>query len=316
MTTRQSQMYQSILHALAVAAVAELVLNRAATRVGIFIPKTGLAADAYSLVVLISKPLFLTTLVLAMACVLLMMGQLLSEGTAKTPIQRLTVGILALAIVGAVILGQIPSSLWVGVTYNVVVMASVALLVHKATPERHGLILGLAVVATLSLLPTVLAAIGQTINVTTMTALIPWVTGLGEALLVVMAIALAASFGRWPLDRRSALLATLAALIFCGVYLMQPAIVATLSIWTVGLTLYLPFPVYGMAVACWWYAFLSGWNRAAMLILLTAGYTMVSSLQSLLLISAVGALAMSPATPRDLGLLACSPILYRRASHG
>ena len=67
---------------------------------------------------------------------------------------------------------------------------------------------------------------------------------LGELLFVVSGFVLWWYYGRKHLPWRARLLPALVALMFSGFFLVQPAMTGMISIWSTGLTLYLPWPLY------------------------------------------------------------------------
>jgi hypothetical protein len=123
---------------------------------------------------------------------------------------------------------------------------------------------------------------------------------LGEALAVVAA---AAAFWAWGLPRwrwvgKAGLAAVAAVLLALTLAGLSPAsTMAILALWTTGLSLFLPFPVYLLAlalylltlVACW----RSGdafWTAAGLLLVLLAGYMAESTYHHLLLLVGVALL--------------------------
>ncbi len=99
----------------------------------------------------------------------------------------------------------------------------------------------------------------------------------GELLVVVGSGALwwvygrSRGYGRWSLAALPALLVTLA-------YLAAPAMVATVIIWSHGVTLFLPWWLYGAAIWLWGETLLCLWRQGteapcwALLLLMAAGY--------------------------------------------
>jgi hypothetical protein len=102
------------------------------------------------------------------------------------------------------------------------------------------------------------------------------VFNLGEALLVVAAAGLWWSEGRGA-PRGVWLLAAVPALVFTVLRLANPAMTGVLAIWSVGLTLYLPWPCYSLALWLGAVAGLRAWTngrpaRWAVPLLLAGGY--------------------------------------------
>ena len=124
---------------------------------------------------------------------------------------------------------------------------------------------------------------------------------LGELLVVLAAFALWWAYGR-PASRRAWLLSAVPALAFTALHLANPAIAGVISIWSVGLSLYLPWPVYTLGL---WLAALAvfsslerrepaGW---AILLLAAGGYTPQLSSHAFLGIAALALLLPLPGEP-------------------
>ncbi|MBI3960068.1 MAG: hypothetical protein HY328_14745 [Chloroflexi bacterium] len=79
---------------------------------------------------------------------------------------------------------------------------------------------------------------------------------LGELLAVVAPVALWWAYGR-DAGRRVYLLALLLALLFAAVYLRSPSMTGTIAVWSMGLTLYLPWWVYALGL---WAAVIVLWR--------------------------------------------------------
>jgi hypothetical protein len=100
---------------------------------------------------------------------------------------------------------------------------------------------------------------------------------LGELLVVLAAFALGWAYG-WPTSRRAWLLSTIPPLAFTAMHLANPAIAGVISIWSVGLSLYLPWPFYTIALWLVSLAVFSSLERRdpvgwAILLLAAGGYT-------------------------------------------
>jgi hypothetical protein len=70
---------------------------------------------------------------------------------------------------------------------------------------------------------------------------------LGELLIVASAGSLWYAYGRGA-SRREMFMAAGPALAFTGLYLANPALTGTLAVWSTGLTLYLPWPLYALSL--------------------------------------------------------------------
>lgn len=121
----------------------------------------------------------------------------------------------------------------------------------------------------------------------------------GELLVVLAAFALGWAYGR-PASRRTWLLSTVPALAFSALHLANPAIAGVISIWSVGLSLYLPWPFYTFALWLVSLAVCSSLERRepagwAILLLAAGGYTPQLSSHAFLGIAALALLLPSTA---------------------
>lgn len=124
---------------------------------------------------------------------------------------------------------------------------------------------------------------------------------LGELCVVLSSAGLWFAYGRGA-SRRTWLVAAVPALAFSGMYLANPAMSGILTIWSNGLSLYLPWPLY--AVSLWLAGVtvlvslrrkrLAGW---ALLLLAAGGYTPQLSTQTFLGLIALWLLAQSIRLP-------------------
>ncbi len=83
---------------------------------------------------------------------------------------------------------------------------------------------------------------------------------LGEGLVVLSGIVFGWVLGRGA-TRRDWTLAALPAIGFTGMFLSVPAMVGIFSIWSVGLTLYLPWPLYAMSIWAMGVAIMKGFRE-------------------------------------------------------
>jgi hypothetical protein len=103
------------------------------------------------------------------------------------------------------------------------------------------------------------------------------VFNLGEMLVLLAGVSLWWAYGR-PASRRAWLLSAIPAGGFTAIHLVNPAIAGVISIWSTGLSLYLPWPFYTLTI---WLAALVGINSFerrdpagwAILLLAAGGYT-------------------------------------------
>jgi hypothetical protein len=128
---------------------------------------------------------------------------------------------------------------------------------------------------------------------------------LGEALVVGSALVWWLAYGRGAL-RRAWILAALPAVAFLRMHLADPAMTGTIAIWSTGLSLYLPWPIYAAAL---WLAGVTvlaalrqgnpaGW---AILLLIAGGYAPQLSAQMLISLAGLWLLAQPALKPIHTG---------------
>lgn len=109
---------------------------------------------------------------------------------------------------------------------------------------------------------------------------------LGELLVVLSSVGFWWAFGRGA-SRRDWLAAACPALVFSALYLVNPAMTGILAIWSIGLTLYLPWPFYAMSLWLAGVAVITSLRRGnlagwAILLLAAGGYAPQLSAQAFL----------------------------------
>jgi hypothetical protein len=305
---------RQITGALLAAALAETLLLRLVTRVGVHLPKKGAVTEAYEAASLLGSLAFNFASVLAIALVVVVLASL---------VRRMENGPGRLALVGlsAAMLVSLALTLATGATAaDAVFGVATALLVgtvglvfagEAVRSPRARVALALMVAAYFCYQYYLLGHLFYRIlDYGAVPPLSITVLRLGEVLAVTAA---AAAFWAWGLPRwrwvGTAGMAVVAALLLLLVFagLSPYSTMAILALWTVGLSLYLPFPVYLLAlalylltlVACW----RSGdafWTAAGLLLVLLAGYMPEATYQHLLLVLGVAFVvgAAQPITPR------------------
>ncbi|MCS7038640.1 MAG: hypothetical protein NZP34_03460, partial [Caldilineales bacterium] len=123
----------------------------------------------------------------------------------------------------------------------------------------------------------------------------------GEILVVLGAGALWWAYGRGA-RHRHAVFAAAPAVGFSAAFLAAPAMTAVLTVWSTGLTLFLPWPVYALALWLAGVTALVNWRRrpglsAAVLLLAAAGYAPQLNTQWFLALVALFLLAFGMAPP-------------------
>lgn len=294
---------------LAVAAVVEWLLVRTFTRVAIHVPKSPFMISLYVAVNQIG--LVAATFVALLAFVLLLW---LAWQTRQAIILPLT--LLGLALLSVLFLFIVPPA-WLAFTYQllailaVILIASTGVWARWAEPEKKKGWQGTAVVLfpacallaglLVQLLPNLYALLGWPGPPSFTTVLF----NLGE-------LFVAGSVFIWWWASRSLngrthswkpwLLAAFPTLLFSLSFWRDPAMTGILTIWSTGLTLFLPWPVYVLAL---WLAggmVLAGWHPRpnfayAILLLAAAGYA--PQLSSQLFCALIGLWLLQRPLPRN-----------------
>ncbi len=296
---------QQMTAVLLAAALAETLLLRGVTRIGVHVPNGEGVAPAFQVASFLGSLAFNFASLLAIVLVVLILGSL---------VRRMDGGLSRLALVGlsgAMMMGLGLSLTTDGPAADALFGVAVALLVGfiaivTVSERRVGAAAALALIlvaaAYLSYQYYVLSYLFYRIlDYGVVPPMSTAVLRLGELLAVAAA---AAAFWAWGLPRwrwvgRAGLAAVAAVLLALTLAGLSPvSTMAILALWTTGLSLFLPFPVYLLAlalylltlVACW----RSGdafWTAAGLLLVLLAGYMAESTYQHLLLLVGVALLA-------------------------
>ena len=292
---------QQLTAVLLAAVLAETLLLRGVTRIGVHIPKGEGVTGAFQAASFLGSLAFNFASLLVIVLVVVILGSML---------RRMEGGLSRLALVGlsaAMLIGLGLSLTTDAPAADALFGVAVALLVGFITivtisERRIGppatLALILIAAAYLSYQYYVLGYLFYRIlDYTTVPPMSTTVLRLGEALAVVAA---AAAFWAWGLPRwrwvgKAGLAAVAAVLLALTLAGLSPAsTMAILALWTTGLSLVLPFPIYLIAlalylltlVACW----RSGdafWTAAGLLLVLLAGYMAESTYHHLLVLLGV-----------------------------
>jgi hypothetical protein len=289
---------------LAVVALFDWFVTRTVTRAAIFVPKPPPVIVLYEALNMAGQ----LALTLAGLLTLFVLGWVAWHGWQS---QGIAGRVLALAVGGQVGLSLFflvtPPAGWLASASHLFYLTVIALLLYRALRTQPR---SLPLALLLAALALVAGRLHQAIP--TLYATLQWpgpppLTGLffnlGELLVVASMFALWWRYGRGA-TWRVWLVAALPALAFAGFHLSNAAMTGILAVWSVGLTLYLPWPVYTVSL---WLAGVTvlvalrrgdpvGW---AVLLLLSGGYAPQLSLQAFLGLIALWLLAEA-AQPRAI----------------
>jgi len=252
-------LYRMVLAALVVAAVSEMLFLRVVSRVGVHIPKEEPVLTVYRWLTAYGDFAFNVAVLLAASAAVLLVYRLVSERRTSFVGSALLPALLATLLIGAAFLavaddGEVPR-LTFGVMSCAALLATFALAWPSATP-RARLVMTLMVSALLLgqyhvLGQTALQAAGATASLPLGTAAL----GLAEVLVLLAGVAVFRAWFPWRERITSYRIelgaASVASLVLVGAFLREPSTTSILSLWTSGMTMYLPFPLY--AASFWLY---------------------------------------------------------------
>jgi len=271
--------------ALLVAAVAELALLRLATRIGVHLPKNGVASDALSAASFMGTFALNLAALLSAAFVALLLAAI--AWRARSAATRWFTIVLGAAMFWGLGAGLLTDDTTADVVFNIattllVVGLGLALATRPQVSSRGRVAIGLIVAAYVSYQ---YYAVGQLVYLLLgYTESLPagmFALRLGEALVLLAA---AAAFWAWGADRwrqagrAGGTFAFVPALAVVLTALAPAATMSILALWTTGLTFYLPLPLYAVALAaflltiaaCWRGG--AFWTATGLVLVLLAGY--------------------------------------------
>jgi len=300
-------LFRPILAALVATGLTELLLLRMLSRVGVHIPKEGLVLEGYSLLTSLGSFAFNVATVLApltLVAMIYLLTRPARVGRAALGIATLG-GLLALLFWSLILplVGTRPeANVAFGLTSaGLLVLLAAPYWMNGEVPPARRIAVGLMVAAFLCSAYYTLS--NAAYNLLGWTASPPYrltILGLGEALVVATGFAVFWAWGSWrwlkewrthkmPLAVPSAV-----TILLLGSYLANGSTSAILALWTTGLTLYLPLPLY--LASFWLYVVTVGgclgdsqrtYEAWALLLLLVAGYNLELTYQHLLAVVAV-----------------------------
>jgi len=254
-------LYRMVLAALVAAAVSEMLFLRVVSRVGVHIPKEEPVLTVYRWLTAYGAFAFDVAVLLAASAAVLLVYRLVSERRTSFVGSALLPALLATLLIGAAFLavaddGEVPR-LAFGVMSCAALLATLALgWPSAAATPRVRLVMTLMVSALLLgqyhvLGQTALQAAGATASLPLGTAAL----GLAEVLVLLAGVAVFRAWFPWRERITSYRIelgaASVASLVLVGAFLREPSTTSILSLWTSGMTMYLPFPLY--AASFWLY---------------------------------------------------------------
>lgn len=228
---------------LACAALLDLFIGRTLTRAAIHMPKSPFLLLMYQAVGVVGQFAFTVTGVLA----------LVTLGVLIWRTRRQWYGGLSLVLVGlgvsSLVFVVVPPTGWLGVGYHTLVLAAVALIgaqARRSAELRVWIVPAMAVVC--GELYALSAALSNTLAFNEPAALNLMFFNLGEGFIVASSFVLWWALARGRANLRIWVLAFVPALAFAAMYLANPSITGIMSIWSMGLSLWLPWPLYALSI--------------------------------------------------------------------
>ncbi len=305
---------------LVLAALGEWLLLRTITRAAIHVPKSPLIITLYGVVNQVGQ--FTAVLAALLALVLLLW--------IAWEIRRalwLPLGLVGLAGLSLLFLFLVPP-VWLALAYQLLALAAVLLLstARQETRARTGLAgaaarffpaAALAAGLAVQLLPNLYSLL----NLPGPPPLTGRLFNLGELLVAASVFSWWWGYGRvrsW----QPWVLAALPAFLFTASFLRDPAMTGILTIWSTGLTLFLPWPIYAVALWLAGVTVLANWRQRpqlvnAILLLLAAGYApqlssqLFAALIALWLLNRPALSVPAPTAPRRRNLSPAPPLFER-----
>jgi hypothetical protein len=289
---------------LALVAIVEWFIARTVTRSAIFMPKSPSVLVIYQGMTTLAQVLATLAALLALGGLLWIAWQV-GQAQRRVPMWRTTQGWLALMLLSLVSLSLVfivvPASGWWTVTYQLLVLATIAfmacLMRAARLPQKLAWFCVASAVA-MGVLYQLLTAISAAWQWSQTPLWNGTMFNLGELVVVVSGIVLWWAYGR-EASWRVWLVAALPALAFTLFYVVNAELSGVMAIWSTGLTLYLPWPLYALSVWLMGVTFLASLRRAeniswAVLLLIACGYAPQLSAQLFLGLMALWLLATTP----------------------
>ncbi len=225
---------------LTIAALADWLITRTLTRAGVFIPKSPVWITAYQGAAVFGQGASTLAGVLALA----VLGWVAWREWQTH--RKMTFPMMLLSLAGLSLLFLfVPAVGWLAVVNHLLLLAMLAILFWRA--RRHPWLMSPIIALGSSSLYQFLPALYGTLNLTEPPPIALALFNLGEMFVVLSALGVGWVGGRGA-TQREWVLAAIPALIFTGMFLSVPAMAGIFSIWSVGLTLFLPWPFYTLSV--------------------------------------------------------------------
>jgi hypothetical protein len=246
--------WRTLIRWLALAALADWLLSRTITRAAIFMPKSPPMLAVFQVMTVAGQLATTVAALLGIGAILWLAWQ--SASTALRPragsmsglvLPVALVGMVALSLLGLVL----PPAGWASAAYHLcylIAMAALGVYAWRLSGAER-IVAWLVVAAALALgeLYQLGSTVGFVLHMSEPPAAAAWLFNAGEACVVAGAFALWWAYGR-SAGWRAWLLPGALALAFAAGYFSNGEMSGVLAIWSIGLTLYLPWPLYVAAL--------------------------------------------------------------------
>ena len=280
---------------LTIAALIEWLIGRTLTRSAIYMPKTPLMISAYQALGAIGQVALTLTSLLALLALLWIAWQ-------ERRNLAFSLLLIASAVLSLAFIVVMPEGWWL-VFDRIMIVAIVTVLIGRLWRTARDRRWSIAV--TIPMMAVWLGALYQLLPALAQAFQLPAAPPLGHALFnvgeILVALTPIALWLVWrPRERKRVYgLAAIPAILFAIMHLAAPAMTSILSIWSIGLTLYLPWPIYALSLWLGALVVVSALKRDqpigwALLLLVTAGYAAQVSTQVFISIIALWMLSAEP----------------------
>ena len=259
---------------LTVAAVIDWLIGRTFTRSAMFMPKSPFMIAVYQALGAIGQVALTLTSLLAIIAVIWIAWRERRHGLWPLLLiarVMLSLGLMFVAATGWLRVIDHAVSLLIVSTLLARLWRTTAAHIDKVMWSLPGLALFCGVLYQL------LPALAEALNLSATPAWANVIFNLGELLIVLSPIGLA-WINRTHLNRKACALAIIPALLFALAHFANPAMTGIIAIWSMGLTLYLPWPLYAMSLWLFGALVIGSFGRResigwALLLLAASGYT-------------------------------------------
>ncbi len=259
---------------LTVAAVIDWLIGRTFTRSAMFMPKSPFMIAVYQALGAIGQVALTLTSLLAIIAVIWIAWRERRHGLWPLLLiarVMLSLGLMFVAATGWLRVIDHAVSLLIVSTLLARLWRTTAAHIDKVMWSLPGLALFCGVLYQL------LPALAEALNLSATPAWANVIFNLGELLIVLSPIGLA-WINRAHLNRKACALAIIPALLFALAHFANPAMTGIIAIWSMGLTLYLPWPLYAMSLWLFGALVIGSFGRResigwALLLLAASGYT-------------------------------------------